>query len=40
VEKQSQLGRLGRMGEDNINADLKASIFRQFEVGLAVDKVE
>jgi hypothetical protein len=40
VEKQSQLGRPGRMGEDNIHTDLKASILGQFELGLAEDKVE
>lgn len=40
MAKHSQLGRLGRMGEDNINTDLKGSRLGQFEVGLAEDNVE
>lgn len=30
MEKQSPFGRLGRMGEDNSNTDLKGSRLRQF----------
>jgi hypothetical protein len=40
VEKQSPFGRLGRIGEDNINTDLKGSRLGQLEAGLAEDNVE